>query len=378
MKRISAAFLLITGYLCLGLACADAATRIKDIARIDGVRSNQLYGYGLVIGLNGTGDKQSTYTAQSIGNMLRRLGINIPADQVTTQIKSRNVAAVIVTADLPAYARPGTRISVTISSINDATSLANGVLVQAPLFAADGNVYAVAQGQVSVGLSAGTRTTNTGPLNVARIPNGALVEKDVPSTIVRNGAVSIILNNPDFSTADRIIQVINASLNSQLAKATDAGTIRVEIPDDYKNNLVKLIAQIESLPVNPDTTAKVVINERTGTVVVGRDVRISTVAVTHGNISVTVQNKFENTVSTVQSAAYPPKGELISNSIVTRVDGEGTVKDGLSQMLVLDEGADINELVKALNALGVPPKDLIAILQAIKEAGALQAEIEVI
>lgn len=356
-----------------------AATRIKDIARIDGVRSNQLYGYGLVIGLNGTGDRQASFTAQSIGNMLRRLGINIPAADVATQVRSRNVAAVIVTADLPAYAKPGTRIGVTISSINDATSLSGGVLVQTPLLAADGNVYAVAQGNVSTGLSAGTRITATGPLNVARIPGGALVEKEVPSTIIKNGTISIILNNPDFSTADRVIQSINTSFKGDLAKATDAGTIKVDMPDVYKDNIVKLIAQIESLSVNPDTVAKVIINERTGTVVVGRDVRISAVAVTHGNISVQIQNSFETTISTVQASTYPPEGRLMSNSVGTTIQGEGVVtKEGFPQVVALPEGTDINELVKALNSLGVSPKDLIAILQAIKEAGALQAEIEVI
>jgi flagellar P-ring protein FlgI len=288
------------------------------------------------------------------------------------------VAAVIVTADLPPYAKSGSRISITISSINDATSLAGGVLVQTPLMAADGNIYAVGQGQIATGLGVGSRAVGSGDLNVVRITNGALVEKEVPSTIVKNENVSIILNNPDFSTADRVIQSINTSFNSQLAKATDAGTIQVGIPVEYKDNIVKLVAQLESLTVNPDTVAKVIINERTGTVVVGRDVRISAVVVSHGNISVSVQNKFETTVSTVQAAAYPPKGELTSDSVTTRVVGNGIVKDGFPRAVLLEEGSSIHDLVNALNALGVGPSDLIAILQAIKEAGALQAEIEVI
>lgn len=351
-----------------------AATRLKDIAHIDGVRSNQIYGYGLVVGLNSTGDRQgSGYTVQSIGNMLRTFGITIPPDQVATQIRTRNIAAVMVTADLPPFVRSGSRIDIVVSSIGDATSLSGGVLLQTPLLAADGKVYAVAQGQISTGLSAGTRTTDRGPLTVARIPNGALIENEVPSTIVHNGSISVLLHNPDFSTASNVISVINSQLKSDYAKAIDAGTIKVTVPSEYNNNIVQLIATIESLTVIPDAVAKVVINERTGTVVAGKEVRISSVAVTHGNISVQIQSQLGTTVSTVQSRRYPPNGELISNSDTTSVTGEGTRK-----MLVLDEGVNIYDLVNALNTLGVATKDLIAIIQAIKEAGALHADLEIL
>jgi flagellar P-ring protein precursor FlgI len=357
----------------VGCISSFAATRIKDIARIDGVRDNQLYGYGLVIGLNGTGDKSTTYTVQSVGNMLRRMGVTISPADVVTQIKSRNVAAVIVTADLPAFVKSGNRMDVVVSSIGDATSLHGGVLLQTPLYAADSKVYAVAQGQITTALGAGSRTPASGPLNVARISNGALIEKEVTSTMVKDGAITIMLNHPDFTTAERLIQSINEGMTAPLAHATDAGTIKVDVPQDYHDNIIGLIARVESLPINPDTIAKVIINERTGTIVVGRDVKISSVAVTHGNITVQIQSSHELSEATVQSRNYPPKGELVSNSDSKTVSGEG-----MTHMVVLEEGVNINELVKALNALGVAPKDLIAILQAMKEAGALQAEIVVI
>lgn len=361
-------------FLFLILPSLSEAARIKDISHIDGVRENQVYGYGLVVGLNGTGDRQgSIYTIQAIGNMLRRLGINIPVSEIASQVRTRNVAAVMVTANLPPFVRPGSRIDVTVASIGDANSLSGGLLLQTPLQAGDGGVYAVAQGQILTGLNAGRRIQDKGLLNVARIPNGALIEKEVPSVIVKNSAISIILNRPDFSTAQQTIEVINKEFNSSIAAATDAGTIRVAIPSDYQGNVVGLISQIEGLSVSPDMAARVIINERTGTIVAGKDVRISTVAITHGNISVQVQSKKELTESTVLAKTYPPKGELTSNSDTVNIAGEGTTK-----MVVLDEGANLNELVKSLNLLGVSPKDLIAILQAIKEAGALQAELEVI
>lgn len=373
MKRI--VFMLIMGGFCFAATRAGAATRIKDIAHIDGVRANQIYGYGLVIGLNGTGDQQgSVYTVQSIGNMLRNFGINITPDQVATKIATRNIAAVMVTADLPPFIKSGSRMDIVVSSIGNATSLAGGVLLQTPLQGADGNVYAVAQGQISTGLSAGNRmTTAQGPLTVARVPNGALIEKEVPSTIVRNGAITVILHQPDFSTAENVIKIINQDMNSTVAQALDAGTVKVTIPQEYAQDTVKLIARLETLPITPDSIAKVVINERTGTVVAGKEVRISAVAVTHGNISVQIQNQLSTTESTVQARRYPPKGELVSNSVSSTVSGEGTTK-----MVVLDEGVNIYDLVKALNSLGVSPKDLIAIMQAIKEAGALHAELQII
>lgn len=368
---------ILTGFLiaivCAGNLLAFAETRIKDIARIDGVRDNQLYGYGLVIGLSSTGDKSTVYTVQSVGNMLRRMGVTISPADVAAQIKSKNVAAVIVTADLPAFVKSGNRMDVVVSSIGDATSLHGGVLLQTPLYAADGRVYAVAQGQISTALGAGTRAPGSGPLNVARIANGALIEKEVSSTMVKDGSITIMLNHPDFTTAERLIQSINQGMTASLAHATDAGTIKVDIPEEYRNNIIGLIARVESLPINPDTIAKVIINERTGTIVVGRDVRISSVAVTHGNITVQIESSHELSEATVQARNYPPKGELISNSDSRTVSGEG-----MMNMVVLQEGVNINELVKALNALGVAPKDLIAILQAMKEAGALQAEIVVI
>ena len=349
-----------------------SATRIKDIAYIGGVRENQLYGYGLVVGLNGTGDRQSSFpTLQSVGNMLRKLGINVSPQEVSNKLRTRNIAAVMVTANLPPLVRPGTKIDVTVSSIGDATSLEGGVLLQTPLQGADGKVYAVAQGPLSQALMpAGRRRVN---LTVARIPNGALVEREVPSTVTENGRITIILRQPDFTTAARIIENVNREFSSSLAMASDPGLIEVKIPDEFKDNIVGFIAKIENISVTPDYPAKVVINERTGTIVAGKNVRISTVAVTHGNISVQINVRREVTRSTVQARTYPPEGKLVSDTESKSIFGEGK-----PELEVIEETVTVYDLVKALNALGVGTKDLIAILQAIKEAGALYADLEVI
>ncbi|MBD3264290.1 MAG: flagellar basal body P-ring protein FlgI [Candidatus Omnitrophica bacterium] len=357
--------------LC-NLTLSYAAARLKDIAYIEGVRENQLYGYGLVVGLNGTGDRQSSFpTLQSVGNMLRKMGIYVSPAEVESRLRTRNIAAVMVTANLPPLIRPGSKIDVTVSSIGDATSLEGGVLLQAPLQGADGEVYAVAQGNISTGK--GPRRGRTAESTVARIPNGALVEAEVPSTMVKDGKISVILMNPDFTTASRIIESINRNFSSTLASASDAGEIQIKVPEDFRNNIVKFISKIESIPIQPDFRAKVIINERTGTVVAGRDVKISTVAVTHGNIVVQINIRKELTRSTVQARSYPPEGELVSDTETKIIMGEGT-----PEVNVLEETVTVYDLVKALNVLGVAPNDLIAILQAIKEADALYADLELI
>ncbi|MCM8824257.1 MAG: flagellar basal body P-ring protein FlgI [Candidatus Omnitrophica bacterium] len=346
-----------------------AGTRLKDIAFIEGVRENQLYGYGLVVGLNGTGDRQSSFpTLQSVGNMLRRLGVNISPNEVNTQIKTRNIAAVMVTANLPPLVRAGTKIDVMVSSIGDATSLEGGVLLQTPLQGGDGRIYAVAQGVLSTGLGAGGRRQGV-TLTVARIPNGALVEEDVPSTIIKDNCVSVVLRQPDFTTASRVIESINREFTLNIASAYDAGVIQVKVPKNFSDNIVGFISKIENISIEPDYPAKIVINERTGTVVSGSNVRISTVAVTHGNISVqiNVSKEFSR-----ESFGEEGKTEVVSSqSGRVSLIGEGT-----QQVEILEGTVTVYDLVKALNALGVAPKDLIAILQAIKEAGALYADLE--
>ncbi len=374
MKSAAAMFVVIS--LVIGGNFSYAATRIKDIAYIGGVRENQLYGYGLVVGLNGTGDRQSSFpTLQSIGNMLRRMGMYVSPTDVSSKLKTRNIAAVMVTAQLPPLVRPGTKIDVLVSSIGDATSLANGVLLQTPLQGADGEVYAVAQGPLSTGLGVGGRMRRGAPLTVARIPEGAIVEKEVPSTMVEGHKISIILKQPDFTTASRIVEQINSKLAHPYAKAEDAGIIKVNIPGEFKDRIVEFVSLIENISVEPDSRAKVVINERTGTIVAGQDVRISTVAVSHGNISVQIIAQRQITKSEGSS------GQIFGTrqgNTSTETRTEVTSGEGSTELKIIREGVSVYDVVKALNALGVAPKDLIAILQAIKEAGALYADLELI
>ncbi len=372
MKRFAVYFFVA----CLMINTASGAlaqTRIKDIASIEGVRGNQLYGYGLVVGLNGTGDKQSSFpTLQSVGNMLRKLGIHVSPQEVSSKLRTRNIAAVMVTATLPALVRPGTKIDVLVSSIGDATSLDGGVLMQSPLQGADGRIYAVAQGPISTGLGITGSTRRGGSLTVARVPEGAYVEQEVPSTLVKDDHISIILRQPDFTTAARIIENINETFSASLASAEDPGIIKVAVPKKSADNLVGFIAALESVSVEPDFKAKVVVNERTGTIVAGKNVKISTVAVSHGSISVQITGSREYSRS-AGGDRRSSEGVSEEETINQNISGEGTLKVEL-----MEEGVSVYDLVKALNALGVAPKDLIAILQAIKEAGALHSALELI
>lgn len=352
-----------------------AAPRVKDIAYVAGVRENQLLGYGLVVGLNRTGDRQASFpTLQTVGNMLRRMGIYISPNEVESKLKTRNIAAVMVTAKLPALVRPGTKIDVLVSSIGDATSLEGGVLLQSPLQGGDGKVYAVAQGPLSTGLGVGGNIRGGTSLTVARVPEGAFVEREVSSTIVKENAISIILKQPDFTTAARVIENINTQFNQDIATSSDAGYVNVRIPPQYEENIVEFISQVENVSVNPDMRAKVVINERTGTIVAGEDVKISTVGVSHGNISVqiSIQRQTSEVSSGSADEAVP---ETVEKSLT---ESETVSGEGMTKMEIVQESVSVHDLVKTLNALGVAPKDLIAILQAIKEAGALHAELELL
>jgi flagellar P-ring protein FlgI len=359
--------LLTIAALIIAAASAPAQVRIKDIAGMQGVRSNQLVGYGIVVGLEGSGDSNSTFfTAQSVVNALQKIGINVPPGLV----KVKNVAAVLVTADLPAFVKNGARIDVTVSSIGDARSLQGGLLIQTPLKGADGDVYAVAQGSLTIGgfnVQAGGSKSQKNHVNVGRIPGGALVENEVPASFTDGSSLSITLKEADFTTANRIAEAINTKLGETRAQAMDPYTIRVTIPEASRSNPIAFYAQIEELPVVPDTRARIVVNERTGTVVIGGNVRVSPCAIAHGNIQV----KVENTPIVVPAAPFTNSKPIV----VPQKDVK--VKEQSAQLAAVPATTTVDDLVKALNKLGVTPRDLIAILQLMRKAGHIAADVDV-
>lgn len=351
---------------------ADAsAVRIKDIADIRGVRQNQLVGYGLVVGLKGTGDSDSAlFTIQSLASLLEKMGVTVQTEDIDDV---ENVAAVMVTADLPPFASVGSRLDVLVSSIGDAENLQGGTLLFTPLRAADGNVYAVAQGPVSTGGFAvsgnsGDEVQKNFP-TVGRVVGGALVEKQLHSNFNEKRALTLALKEPDFTTASRVAQAINRAFYDQLAQTENAGSIRVTVPQNYVGNTVQFVTMIERLGVTPDMVSKVVVNERTGTVIMGENVRISTIAIAHGNLSIQINES--------QDVSQPLPFSRGGETVVTP-ESEIVVQEGKNPIFLVESGVSIGEVVKALNALGVSPRDLIAIFQALKAAGALQAELEII
>jgi len=357
------------------LAPSADAVRVKDIARVDGVRSNQLIGYGLVVGLDRTGDSQrTTFTLQSLSAMLSRVGIRIDPKQLLL----RNVAAVMVTASLPPFAQPGNHIDVMVSSIGDARSLVGGTLLLTPLNGVNGETYALCQGALQVGgvnveAKSGSRFSK-GHLNVGRIPNGAIVERAVPVKLANGGNLNLQLEHPDFQTASRLAQAVNAAaaqLGGQpgFAKAMDGARVQVTVPEAQVESIALFVAQIEQLDVTPDTLARVVINGRTGTVVMGEFVRISSVAVAHGPLTIEVDE---------QPAVSQPNPLAAGDTTVVD-QSQITVDQGDTGALkVLAAGTTLADVVQALNTLGASAQDLVAILQAIKAAGALHAELEVL
>lgn len=360
-------FILILIY-SLFIPFLSQAARIKDMANIKGVRSNQLVGYGLVVGLDGTGDgKKSKFTIQSMVSMLEQMGISVGEKDVTLS----NVAAVMVTADLPPFTRSGSRIDALVSSIGDASNLQGGTLLLTPLKAVNGKVYAVAQGPVVTGgfsaSGAGGSVQKNFP-TAGRILNGAIVEKELENTFNTKRSLTFSLNQPDFTTATRVAKIINSQFYDNIAHTPDAGTIEVRVPERFLGNTVGLVAFLERLDVTPDTMAKVVINERTGTVVMGENVKISTLAIAHGNLSIVIRESLN-----VSQPLPFSEGETVATP-----NTEIAVEEGQNRLMVLESGVSIRDLVKALNALGVSPRDLVAIFQAIKAAGALQAELEII
>ncbi len=348
---------------------ASGNVRIKDIASFEGVRDNMLVGYGLVVGLNGTGDslRNANFTQESLVAMLERLGVSTRGINLNT----RNVAAVMVTATLPPFARPGARIDIAASALGDAKSLAGGTLLVTPLLGADGEVYAVAQGALAASgfeaEGAAERVTRGVP-TTARIPNGAIVEREVDFALDDLREVHLSLRNPDFTTADRIAAAINGYLRGGVAQALDPATVVLPVPPTYDGRLAALLTEIEQLRVRPDNPARIVIDESAGIIVIGENVRIDRVAVAQGNLTVRVTE----TPEVVQPEPFSP-GQTAE---VPRTQVE--IDDGSDQKLaVLDTGVTLDDLVTGLNALGVGPRDMISIIQAIKAAGALQAEIEV-
>jgi flagellar P-ring protein FlgI len=360
-------------YLMSFAVDAHADARIKDIVNFEGVRPNMLMGYGLVVGLNGTGDKlnNNAFTEQSLIAFLERQGVNTRG----ASLKSKNVAAVTVTAMLPPFARSGSPIDVTVSAMGDAQNLTGGTLLATSLYGADGQVYAVAQGPVAIGgfkaaSEQGNNTVTKGVPTSGYVSNGGIVEKEVDFNLNSLSELKLSLRNPDVTTAEEVAKVINANVGPGLADVTDPGTVVLNIPAIYNNNVTQLLADIERLRVDTDQVARIVIDEASGTIVMGENVRIDTVAVAQGNLVVRVEE--ETQVS--QPNPFAPEGaqttEVTQANVIVE---EGDEK----QLAVLDKGATLKDLVAGLNALGVGPRDLITILQTIKAAGALQADIQV-
>ncbi len=370
--RLSLALVALLAAFALAPA-AEAMSRIKDLADFEGIRENQLVGYGLVVGLNGSGDtlNNAPFTQQSLVGMLERLGVNTRG----ISLKTDNVAAVMVTATLPPFSRHGSRIDVTVSALGDAENLMGGTLLVTPLLAADGEVYAVAQGQVAVGGfsasgSSGSSVTKGVPTS-GRIPSGAIVEREVEFVLDDLTSVNIALRNPDLTTATRLARAVNARLGIQAAQAIDPTTVRLAVPDNYRNNVAGLLTDIEQLRIEPDQPARVVIDEQAGVIVMGENVRISTVAIAQGNLTI----RITETPQVSQPGAFAPQGAQTTTVPRTQID----VQEGQEKRLVvLPTGVSLQDLVEGLNALGIGPRDMIAILQTIKAAGALQAEIEVL
>ena len=370
MRNYFVSILIMVIFVLFAVPTANASSRIKDIVFFEGVRKNMLVGYGLVVGLNGTGDTLQTghFTKQSLQAMLNRLGVK-PTDG---GLDSKNVAAVMVTASLPPFARRGASIDVTVSSLGDSKSLLGGTLLVTPLLGADGEVYAVSQGQLAVGgfQSGGIAETVTkGVPTSARIANGAIIERELGFEFGNRKSINLALRNPDFTTARRISQAVNAFLGTPAASATDPTTVRVHVPRSYKGNVVNLLTDIEQLRIEPDQMARIIIDEQSGTIVMGENVRISTVAIAQGSLTIRI-------TEAKQVSQPGPFAEVGATTTVDRTNVEIDESED-KKLAVFESGVSLQEMVNGLNALGIGPRDMITILQAVKSAGALQAEIEV-
>jgi flagellar P-ring protein precursor FlgI len=358
--------------LCASAQNADHTVLIRDVASVEGIRNNSLIGYGLVVGLRGTGDKQQTYfTIQTLASILQRMGVEIPPSVVQSTVQAKNVAAVFVTASLPPFSRPGMPLDVTVSSAGDARSLEGGLLLLTPLYAADGQVYAAAQGPLVVGGYAVGSSANSKSVNhptVGRIPNGGLIERDSSLDLTKLQHVSLLLGEASFTTVEEVAAVINKALATPAASVIDSRRVEIQTPVPGNANLPALLARIENLEVRVRRKAKVVVNERTGTVVMGRDVRLGAVSILHGTFSIEVTTSYSvsqpNPLSGGQTEVVPETRLKAGDSVARNVE--------------LNEGASVEELVTRLQAIGATARDVVSILQAIKAAGALEAELEVI
>lgn len=355
------------GLVCLCAASPAEAVRIKDIASFSGVRDNQLIGYGLVVGLSGTGDKKdSVFTLSSMKNMMDRMGIGLNSNA----LKVKNVASVMVTAKMPVSSKPGTKLDVTVSSVGDATSLLGGVLLQTALKGVDGNTYVLAQGALTVGgysVQGQAASTQKNVSTVGLIPGGGIVEREIPFQFNDQSKLTLNLRNGDFTTAQQIAERLNSVLGGAFARAVDDMSVSVNVPPQYRNNLVPLMASVENLEVTPDNAAKVVVDEKTGTVVLGKDVRITRAAVAHGNLQITVQ----------ESEQVSQPGPFSNGQTVVTPETNINVREE-NRRLHLVEGATLQELVDGLNAIGATPRDLISILRTLQVSGSLLADLEVI
>ncbi len=367
--RLLAALLGLT--LSVAPMPAFAFSRVKDLVEVEGIRDNMLVGYGLVVGLNGSGDslKNAPFTQLSLQTMLERMGVNTRG----TTMQTKNVAAVMVTANLPAFAASGTRIDISVSALGDAKSLQGGTLLVTSMFGADGQIYAVGQGPVAIGgFTAGgdAASVTRGVPTAGRISNGAIVEREIGFNLASQHTLRLSLRNPDLTTASRIASAVNAYMGGSVAEATDPATVRLTVPDGYPKGVMGMLTDLEQVKVDPDETARVVIDEQSGVIVMGADVRISTVAIAQGNLTIRVTE----TPQVSQPAPFSATGTTVTvpRTQVQVDDGKG------NKMAMLHEGVSLQSLVDGLNALGVGPRDIISILQAIKAAGALQADIQVI
>ena len=369
VKRICVMIVCAAALAVLASGEGQAGSRIKDIAYVLGVRGEQVLGYGLAVGLAGTGDTQrSSFTVQSVTSMLKRFGITVPQ----TELRLRNVAAVMITATVPAFTKPGGQTDITVSSMGDATSLQGGTLLMTPLSGLDGEVYAMAQGSISVGgfdvrSSTGARVGKNHTA-AGRVPNGATVERAIATSFGDTTKVSLVLHQPDFTTSKHIAVAINKALGEDLAQSVDANTVAIKVPPTQTQNLVGFISILESLEVEVDAIARVVINERTGTIVMGKQVRVAPVAIMHGNLSVEVQ--------TTLLVSQPPPLSQGTTQVVPQDKVVAT--EERAKNVILKEGATVEDLVRALSAIGSTPRDIIAILQSLKAAGALDCDVEVI
>lgn len=360
--------------LAFFLASPAHSARIKDLSSIEGVRSNQLIGFGLVIGLTKTGDSAVNvfFSIQAIASMLKKLGVTVPPDRIG-QLQFKNVATVIVTAALPAFAKQGDNIDVTVSSLGDAKSLQGGTLLMTPLKGPDGSTYAVAQGPLSIGgfsVQGAARGVQKNHLTVGRIANGGQVEKEIKYDFNSKDEIVLALKKTDFTTASRISQAINDDMKEIVSSIVNGGTVQVKVPKLYKDKTSSFVTRIENLDVTPDSEAKVIIDERTGTIVMGENVKISSVAVAHGALF--VQIKEEEVVS------QPPPLAPESAKTVTLARTRVALGEGEDKLLIIPKSISLGDVVKGLNSIGVTPRDLISILQAIKASGALHARLELI